>query len=217
MDALKFLNFTTLVLWTSCVLWRKEADLKRVNFSNGLLYRLVVPPSGCPVQESRQGKQNLHCRILNIAARGTLPAKQVGTCAVCRQLAPSQGNRGSCPVINAAASLSTSGKSWAWDPRAHYHATSSKIVPASPDVREMGWISAGNRWPCCDDVRAEQEFQFPMSRRPVQEGIICSPVNLFCGNFFPREFVPCGTNSLAGYNFFRAREFIPHPGNLFPV
>ena len=49
----------------------------------------------------------------------------------------------------------------------------------------------------------------------VQKGIR-SPVNLFRGNFFPREFVPCGTNSV-GTTFFRAREFVPHSGNLFPV
>ena len=107
---------------------------------------IVAPTSGCPAQENRQGKQNLHCRILNIAARGTLPAKQVGTCAVSCRLAPSQGSRGSCPVRNAAQFL----RACPCQANLGYGtlertATSSKTVPASPDVREMGWVSAGNR------------------------------------------------------------------------
>ena len=45
--------------------------------------------------------------------------------------------------------------------------------------------------------------------------------NLFPGEFVPRELFPEGIcsvqNKFPGYNFFRAREFVPHLGNLFPV
>ena len=42
------------------------------------------------------------------------------------------------------------------------------------------------------------------------------------GNFFPSEFIPWERFRMEhipwpGYNFFRAREFVPHPGNVFPL
>ena len=45
--------------------------------------------------------------------------------------------------------------------------------------------------------------------------------NLFPGDFVPPELFPEGIcsvrNKFPGYNLFRAREFVPHPGNLFPL
>ena len=43
--------------------------------------------------------------------------------------------------------------------------------------------------------------------------------NLFPREFVPRELFPEGIGSMrnkfTGYNFFRAREFVPHPGGVF--
>ena len=64
-------------------------------------------PYSCPTfgvsgARKQAGQTKSALQDFEYSGWGTLPAKQVGTCAVCRQLAPSQGNRGSCPVRNAA-------------------------------------------------------------------------------------------------------------------
>ena len=77
--------------------------------------------------------------------------------------------------------------------------------PSAPAARRRG----------CDPDDASILVVYSIERRPwAGEG---SAV-MFRGNFFPREFVPLGTNSL-GTSFFEPANLFPtrYPGNLFPV